>query len=258
MLLLPDFSSFHFKLSQVTRTAYLAPLSFIPQTFSRLSALSQGWAKTHKLLYQPRTDDAQVVPMHACMLSRFSCVRLCATPETAAHQAPWPLGFSRLEYWSGLPFPSPLHESEKWKWSRSVVSNSSRPHGLQPTRLLRPWDFPGKSTAVGCHCLLPGCTKNSLEKGIPQTSMQTVVTRPEHPAGSFPMGRFAVQSFALFLALLISWVVNFVIVGTTFSRRFHIKCEKPAHSKYSINVCCTKILLKIFRIVNTCWLPCRI
>ena len=47
-----------------------------------------------------------------------------------------------------------MHESEKWKWSRSVVYDSSRPHGLQPTRLLRPWDFPGKSTGVGCHCLL--------------------------------------------------------------------------------------------------------
>ena len=34
------------------------------------------------------------------------------------------------------------------------MSNSSRPHGLQPTRLLRPWDFPGKSTGVGCHHLL--------------------------------------------------------------------------------------------------------
>ena len=34
------------------------------------------------------------------------------------------------------------------------MSNSSRPHGLQPTRLLHPWDFPGKSTGVGCHCLL--------------------------------------------------------------------------------------------------------
>ena len=32
--------------------------------------------------------------------------------------------------------------------------DSSRPHGLQPTRLLRPWDFPGKSTGVGCHYLL--------------------------------------------------------------------------------------------------------
>src|SRR5574337_1179073 len=34
------------------------------------------------------------------------------------------------------------------------MSDSSRPHGLQPTRLLRPWDFPGKRTGVGCHCLL--------------------------------------------------------------------------------------------------------
>ena len=33
------------------------------------------------------------------------------------------------------------------------MSDSSRPQGLQPTRLLRPWDFPGKSTGVGCHCL---------------------------------------------------------------------------------------------------------
>ena len=88
------------------------------------------------------------------LLSRFSRVRLCATPETAAHQAPPSLGFSRQEHWSGLPFPSPMHESEKWKWIRSVVSNSLWPHGPQPTRLLRPWDFPGKSTGVGCHCLL--------------------------------------------------------------------------------------------------------
>ena len=42
------------------------------------------------------------------------------------------------------------------KWSHSVMSNSLRPHGLQPTRLLRPWDFPGESTGVGCHCLLQG------------------------------------------------------------------------------------------------------
>ena len=47
------------------------------------------------------------------LLSRFSRVRLCATPETAAHQAPRFLGFSRQEHWSGLPFPSPMHESEK-------------------------------------------------------------------------------------------------------------------------------------------------
>ena len=47
------------------------------------------------------------------LLSRFSRVRLCATPQTAAHQAPPSLGVSRQELWSGLPFPSPMHESEK-------------------------------------------------------------------------------------------------------------------------------------------------
>ena len=88
------------------------------------------------------------------LLSHFSRVRLCVTPEMAAHQAPRSLGFSRQEHWSGLPFLSPMQESEKWKWSHSVVSNPQRPHGLQPTRLLHPWDFPGKSTGVGCHCLL--------------------------------------------------------------------------------------------------------
>ena len=41
--------------------------------------------------------------------------------------------------------------------SESEVAQSyptQRPHGLKPTRLLHPWDFPGKSTGVGCHCLL--------------------------------------------------------------------------------------------------------
>ena len=42
----------------------------------------------------------------------------------------------------------------KWKWSCSVMSDSSRPHALQPTRFLHPWEFPGKRTGVGCHCLL--------------------------------------------------------------------------------------------------------
>ena len=66
------------------------------------------------------------------LLSHFSCVRLCVTPETAAHQAPPSLGFSRQEHWSGLPFPSPMHESEKLKWSRSVVSDSYDPMDFSP------------------------------------------------------------------------------------------------------------------------------
>ena len=47
------------------------------------------------------------------LLSHFSRVRLCVTQQTVAHQAPSSLGFSRQEHWSELPFPSPMHESEK-------------------------------------------------------------------------------------------------------------------------------------------------
>ena len=47
------------------------------------------------------------------LLSHFSPVQLCVTPQKAAHQAPLSLRFSRQEHCSGLPFPSPMHESEK-------------------------------------------------------------------------------------------------------------------------------------------------
>ena len=47
------------------------------------------------------------------LLSSYNRVRLCATPWTAAYQASPSMGFSRQEHWSGLPFPSPMHESGK-------------------------------------------------------------------------------------------------------------------------------------------------
>ena len=58
---------------------------------------------------------------------------------------------ARILEWVAISFSNAW--SEMWKWSCSV-SNSLWSHGLQPTRLLLPWDFPGKSTGVGCHCLL--------------------------------------------------------------------------------------------------------
>ena len=81
------------------------------------------------------------------------CPTLCDPRDGSPPGSPIP-GILQAEHGSGLPFPFPMHESKKWKWSRSVMSDSSRPHGLQPTRLLHPWDFPGKSSGVGCHCLL--------------------------------------------------------------------------------------------------------
>ena len=97
----------------------------------------------------------------------FSRVRLLATPWTAAHQAPLSMGFSRQEYWSGVPLPSPC--------ACSVVSNSVQPHRWQPTRLSRPWDSPGKNTRVGCHFLLQ-CMKvkvKSLSRVRPSATLWT-------------------------------------------------------------------------------------
>jgi len=48
-------------------------------------------------------SQAKIDSMLLLLLSHFSHVRLCATPKTAAHQAPPSLGFSRQEHWSGLP-----------------------------------------------------------------------------------------------------------------------------------------------------------
>ena len=84
------------------------------------SKLGQGWCLCDRLLpYVSRRNTSHMVRTFTIkmllllLLSRFSRVRLCATPETAACQAPPSLGFSRQEHWSGLPFPSPMHESER-------------------------------------------------------------------------------------------------------------------------------------------------
>ena len=86
----------------------------------------------------------------------LSRVRLLATPWTAAYQAPPSMGFSRQECWSGCHCL--LQLLQQWllislllEWNMgesvrcSVVSNSLWPHGLQPTRLLYPWNSPGKN-----------------------------------------------------------------------------------------------------------------
>ena len=71
-----------------------------------------------------------------------------------------PLGFSSTHSSPGFP----LKESV----SRSVVPNSLQPHGLQPSRLLCPWDFPGKDTGAGCHFLLQGDLPDpGIEPGSP-------------------------------------------------------------------------------------------
>ena len=76
------------------------------------------------------------------------CPTLCDPIDGSPPGSPVPrILQARILEWVAISF------SNAWKWSHSVVSDSSRPHGLQPTQLLHPWEFPGKNTGVGCHRL---------------------------------------------------------------------------------------------------------
>ena len=70
----------------------------------------------------------------------------------AAHWAPPFLGFSRQE--QGCHFYFQCMKVKNESEVAQLCPTFSDPHGLQPTRLLHPWNFPGKITGVGCHCLL--------------------------------------------------------------------------------------------------------
>ena len=85
----------------------------LPLTSSRLTNLQHHSHKS-TTSFHGKTSFETPVRLHLSLrllllplLSRFSRVPLCATPQTAAHQAPPSLGFSRQEHWSGLPCPSP-------------------------------------------------------------------------------------------------------------------------------------------------------
>ena len=83
-----------------------------------VAVLGHSWLQNYRREMQLRTfpgNNSPFLPNPTfvlLLLSHFSRVRLCATPKTAAHQAPPSLGFSRQEHWSGLPLPSPMRESE--------------------------------------------------------------------------------------------------------------------------------------------------
>ena len=80
-----------------------------------IRAQSFSWYpfSTHQQETTVATQPGHIYLLLLLLLSCFSHVRLYVTPQTAAHQAPLSLGFSRQEHWSGLPFPFPMHESEK-------------------------------------------------------------------------------------------------------------------------------------------------
>ena len=75
------------------------------------------------------------------LLSRFSRVRLCATPQTAAHQAPLSLGFSRQEHWSGLPFPPPCMKVKSEREVTQSCPTLRDPMNCSPPGSLVHWTF---------------------------------------------------------------------------------------------------------------------
>ena len=94
-------------------------------------------------------------PLHLLPPKPSTRVHDLPAPRLKSFHKELPLGHSSTRSSPGFP----LKESV----SRSVMPNSLKPHGLQPSRLLCPWDFPGKDTGAGCHFLLRG---DLLDPGI--------------------------------------------------------------------------------------------
>ena len=104
--------------------------------------LEKGMAAHSGILVWRIPWKEESAPAAAAAKSLQSCPTL---PIDGSPPGSLSLGFFKQEHQSGLPFPSPVHESEV---AQSCLTQ--QPHGLQPTRLLHPWDFPGQSTGVGC------------------------------------------------------------------------------------------------------------
>ena len=123
--------------------------SYWPRDWTCISCTAGG------LFYPQNHLDSPTVLLAAAAAaakSLQSCPTLCDPIDGSPPGSPVPgILQARILEWVAISSSN----AWKWKWSRSVMSDSSWPRGLQPTRLLRPWDFPGKSTGVGCHCILP-------------------------------------------------------------------------------------------------------
>ena len=121
-------------------------LEWAVMPFSRGSSLLRDWIRTSCFSC---ISGVLYCLSHQLLKSLQSCPTLCDPIDGSPPGSPIPGSLqARTLEWVAISV------TNAWKWSRSVMSDSLRPHGLQPTRLRHPWDFPGVSTGVGCHCLL--------------------------------------------------------------------------------------------------------
>ena len=128
-----------------------------------------------------------------------SCPTLCDPIDGSPLGSPVP-GILQARTLENSNAWTPMHESEKWKWSRSVVSDPQRPHGLQPSRLLHPWDFPGKSTGVGCHCLLQSSVYSLIHIVITVTPKVLPIVKIWHDVFSFLFMFFFIPFLQIFIS----------------------------------------------------------
>ena len=99
----------------------------IPVRISPYPPLSQTWNEIQIMHWFSHSDSScnggiWNLAAAAAAKSLQSCPTLCNPIDGSPPGSPVP-GFSRQEHWSGLPFPSPMQESGKWKWRHSVVTN---------------------------------------------------------------------------------------------------------------------------------------
>ena len=144
----------------VERGSWWAAVHEIAQSRTQLKLVSMC---TYMYIYVYVSIRICIYAAAVAAKSLQSCPILCDPIDGSPPVSPIP-GILQARTLECAPFPFPMHESENWKCSLLVVSDSSQSRGLQPTRLFCPWDFPGKSTGVGYHCLLHlyKCTKAFL------------------------------------------------------------------------------------------------
>ena len=136
-------------------------------------------------------------------IQRLSFVRVCIMKEKFEFQTKISAFPQKDSTWTQRPVThaAVLREdclasltAAKWSFSlcfyscavlsHSVVPSSLRPHGLQPARLLCPWDSPSKNTGVGCHALLQGNLPNPGTE--PRSPTLRVDSLPSEPPGLIP------------------------------------------------------------------------
>ena len=108
-------------------------------TSNNVISWSQGIHSFCFFTLWPHHEACGILVPSAWVLSRFSCVWLCATLWAVAHQAPLSAGFSRQEYWSGMPYPSPGNLPKPVIKPRSpALQADSSDQGIKPGMLASP------------------------------------------------------------------------------------------------------------------------